>query len=71
VVAGARLVVGMFEAILSTFLQENPGRIVFVRLDADLYSQTGTVPRLLGDRLGPTGCGWDQLSMTRPRYRRL
>ena len=52
-IAGARLVVGMFETTLSTFLQENPGRIVFVRLDADLHSSTGTVLRLLGDRLGP------------------
>jgi glycosyltransferase involved in cell wall biosynthesis len=53
VVPGARLVVGMFETTLPIFLQENPGRIAFVHLDADLYSSTSTVLRLLGDRLGP------------------
>ena len=53
VVPGARLVVGMFETTLSTFLQENPGRIALVHLDADLHSSTSTVLRLLGDRLGP------------------
>jgi predicted O-methyltransferase YrrM len=53
IVPGARLVAGMFETTLPGFLEENPGRIAFVHLDADLYSSTSTVLRLLGDRLGP------------------
>jgi len=53
VVPGARLVVGEFETTLPGFLEENRGRIAFVHLDADLYSSTSTVLRLLGDRLGP------------------
>lgn len=53
VVPGARLVAGLFETTLPGFLEENRGRIAFVHLDADLYSSTSTVLRLLGDRLGP------------------
>jgi hypothetical protein len=64
VVPGARLVVGMFETTLSTLLQENPGRIVFVHLDADFYSSTSTVLRLLGDRLGPDMVWWSTSSST-------
>lgn len=53
VVPGAQLVVGMFETTLPGFLQQNRDRIAFVHLDADLYSSTSTVLRLLGGRLGP------------------
>ncbi|AOW93762.1 hypothetical protein BFN03_16895 [Rhodococcus sp. WMMA185] len=50
-VRGAQLVQGLFEDTLSGFLEEHPGPVSFVHLDADLYSSTKTVLDRLGHRL--------------------
>jgi predicted O-methyltransferase YrrM len=52
-VAGAELVVGLFDDTLPGFLAGNAGPVAFLHLDADLYSSTRTVLDLLGDRLVP------------------
>lgn len=50
-VPGAELVVGLFEDALPGFLAENHEPVVFLHLDADLYSATKTVLDLVGPRL--------------------
>lgn len=52
-IPGADLVVGLFDDTLSPFLEENPGPVAFLHLDADLYSSTATVLTALGRRLIP------------------
>ncbi|MDI9902786.1 TylF/MycF/NovP-related O-methyltransferase [Rhodococcus sp. IEGM 1409] len=52
-VPGAQLVPGLFEHTLPAFLNDEPGPVAFLHLDADLYSSTKTVLDLLGDRLVP------------------
>ena len=52
-VPGAQLVPGLFEDTLPSFLNDEPGPVAFLHLDADLYSSTKTVLDLLGDRLVP------------------
>ena len=52
-VAGAELIVGMFENELPTFLARNDEQIAFMHVDCDLYSSTKTVLDLTGDRLAP------------------
>lgn len=52
-VEGAELVVGLFSDTLPQFLEEHPGPVAFLHLDADLYSSTRTVLEALGDRLRP------------------
>lgn len=52
-VPGAQLVPGLFEDTLPSFLNDKPGPVAFLHLDADLYSSTKTVLDLLGDRLVP------------------
>ncbi|MFE5873827.1 TylF/MycF/NovP-related O-methyltransferase [Rhodococcus sp. NPDC056506] len=52
-VLGAQLVPGLFEDTLPSFLNDEPGPVAFLHLDADLYSSTKTVLDLLGDRLVP------------------
>ena len=50
-VAGAELVAGWFAETLPGFLDEHPGPIDLLHLDADLYSSTRTVLDLVGPRL--------------------
>ncbi|MFC9550774.1 class I SAM-dependent methyltransferase [Rhodococcus sp. NPDC056960] len=50
-VRGAQLVPGLFEDTLSGFLDEHPGPVSFVHLDADLYSSTKAVLDRIGHRL--------------------
>jgi predicted O-methyltransferase YrrM len=50
-VAGAELVVGLFDETLPGFLEDNDEPVAFLHLDADLYSSTKTVLDLLGHRL--------------------
>lgn len=50
-VRGADIVVGLFEDTLSTFLDETPGTVSFLHLDADLYSSTDVVMRALTGRI--------------------
>ncbi|TQC45288.1 class I SAM-dependent methyltransferase [Rhodococcus sp. WS4] len=50
-VRGAQLVPGLFEDTLSGFLEEHPGPVSFVHLDADLYSSTKSVLDRLEHRL--------------------
>ncbi|MFE7418622.1 class I SAM-dependent methyltransferase [Rhodococcus sp. NPDC057529] len=50
-VRGAELVPGLFEDTLSGFLEEHPGPVSFVHLDADLYSSTKAVLDRLERRL--------------------
>jgi hypothetical protein len=52
-IPGASLVTGLFEDTLPTFLAETDEPIVFMHLDADLYSSTKTVLDLTADRLAP------------------
>jgi predicted O-methyltransferase YrrM len=52
-IPGARVVSGLFEDTLPGFLAENDEPIVFMHLDADLYSSTRTVLDLVGERLAP------------------
>lgn len=50
-IAGAELVVGWFNDTLADFLANHPGPVVFLHLDADLYSSTVTVLEQVGPRL--------------------
>ncbi|MET0763366.1 MAG: class I SAM-dependent methyltransferase [Blastococcus sp.] len=50
-VPGADLVVGLFEDTLPAFLEQHPGPVAFLHLDADLYSSTRTVLTALAPRL--------------------
>jgi len=52
-VPGAELVVGWFDKVLPGFLEEHPGPVAFLHLDADLYSSTKTVLDALESRLRP------------------
>jgi Macrocin-O-methyltransferase (TylF) len=52
-IPGARVVTGLFEDTLPGFLGETDEPIVFMHLDADLYSSTRTVLDLTGERLAP------------------
>lgn len=52
-IAGARVVTGLFEDTLPTFLAETDEPIAFMHVDADLYSSTKTVLDLAGERLAP------------------
>ena len=52
-VEGAELVVGLFDDTLPGFLDEHPGPVGFLHLDADLYSSTATVLELVAARLVP------------------
>ncbi|MEJ2886614.1 class I SAM-dependent methyltransferase [Actinomycetospora sp. OC33-EN06] len=52
-VPGAELVVGWFADTLPAFLEENPGPVDLLHLDADLYSSTATVLENVGPRLRP------------------
>jgi predicted O-methyltransferase YrrM len=50
-VPGAELVVGLFDDTLPGFLDNTPGPVAFLHLDADLYSSTRTVLEALAPRL--------------------
>ncbi len=50
-VAGAELVVGMFDDTLPRFLDTHPGRVDFVHVDSALYTSAKTVLALVGPRL--------------------
>ncbi len=52
-VPGAELVVGWFDDTLPRFLDEHPGPVAFLHVDADLYSSARTVLDLVGPRLVP------------------
>ncbi|WP_308259481.1 class I SAM-dependent methyltransferase [Pseudonocardia sp. H11422] len=52
-VPGAELVVGLFDDTLPGFLESHPGPVDFLHVDADLYSSTVTVLKLVGPRLRP------------------
>ncbi|WP_081736303.1 class I SAM-dependent methyltransferase [Amycolatopsis orientalis] len=52
-VDGAELVVGWFADTLAGFLDEHPGPVAFLHLDADLYSSTKSVLDHVGPRLRP------------------
>ena len=52
-IPGAGLVTGLFEDTLPAFLAETDEPIVFMHLDADLYSSTKTVLDLSAERLAP------------------
>lgn len=52
-VAGAELVVGLFDATLPGFLAEHAGPVDLLHVDADLYSSAATVLELVGPRLRP------------------
>ena len=52
-VPGAELVVGWFADTLPAFLDEHPGPVDLLHLDADLYSSTATVLAHVGPRLRP------------------
>jgi predicted O-methyltransferase YrrM len=52
-IPGASVVTGLFEDTLPGFLAETDEPIVFMHLDADLYSSTSTVLDLAGERLAP------------------
>jgi hypothetical protein len=52
-VAGAELVVGLFEDTLPQFLAEHTGPVDFVHVDSDLYTSARTVLGLVGPRLQP------------------
>ena len=52
-IPGATVVTGLFEDTLPGFLADTDEPIVFVHLDADLYSSTRTVLDLAGERLAP------------------
>ena len=49
-VAGAELVVGLFEDTLPGFLEKHTGPVAFVHVDCDLYSSTVTVLEQLAPR---------------------
>ena len=50
-VPGANLIVGLFDDTLPGFLEQHPGPVAFLHLDADLYSSTRTVLTALAPRL--------------------
>jgi len=50
-VPGAELVVGWFDDVLPRFLENHPGPVDFLHIDADLYSSAATVLNLVGPRL--------------------
>lgn len=50
-VPGAELVPGWFDETLPLFLEEHPGPVAFLHIDADLYSSARTVLELVGPRL--------------------
>ena len=50
-VPGAELVVGWFDEVLPGFLENHPGPVDFLHIDADLYSSAATVLNLVGPRL--------------------
>lgn len=52
-VPGTELVVGLFEDTLPRFLDDHPGPVAFLHVDADLYSSTKTVLDHVGPRLCP------------------
>jgi hypothetical protein len=52
-VDGADIVVGLFDETLSSFLDNHPGPVSFLHLDADLYSSTEVVLRALTTRIVP------------------
>ncbi|WIX98323.1 class I SAM-dependent methyltransferase [Amycolatopsis mongoliensis] len=52
-VDGAELVIGWFADTLGGFLDDHPGEVAFLHLDADLYSSTKTVLDHVGPRLRP------------------
>ena len=51
-VPGAELVVGLFSEVLPGFMENHPGPVDFLHIDADLYSSAATVLNLVGPRLG-------------------
>jgi len=52
-VAGAELVVGLFDETLPGFLDAHPGPVDLLHVDADLYGSAVTVLRHVGPRLRP------------------
>jgi Macrocin-O-methyltransferase (TylF) len=50
-VPGAQLVVGLFEETLPAYLAKHTEQVALLHLDADLYSATQTVLKLVGPRL--------------------
>lgn len=52
-VAGAELIVGLFNDTLADFLAKHSDPVAFLHLDADLYSSTVTVLEHVGPRLRP------------------
>lgn len=52
-VPGAELVVGLFADTLPGFLDERPGHVDVLHIDADLYSSAADVLELVGPRLRP------------------
>ncbi|HEV7854779.1 MAG TPA: class I SAM-dependent methyltransferase, partial [Mycobacterium sp.] len=52
-VAGAELIVGLFEDELPGFLARNEDQIAFMHVDCDLYSATKAVLDLTTERLAP------------------
>lgn len=52
-VPGARVIAGLFEDTLPSFLAETDEAIAFMHVDCDLYSSTKTVLDLTGERLAP------------------
>lgn len=52
-VSGAEIVVGLFADTLPRFLDEHPGPVDLLHVDADLYSSAACVLRHVGPRLRP------------------
>jgi predicted O-methyltransferase YrrM len=52
-VPGADIIVGLFEDTLPGFLNDHPGSVGFLHVDADLYSSTVTIFDHVGPRLVP------------------
>ncbi|HEU0129040.1 MAG TPA: class I SAM-dependent methyltransferase [Pseudonocardiaceae bacterium] len=50
-IPGAELVVGCFDEVLPGFMENHPGPVDFLHIDADLYSSASTVLNLVGPRL--------------------
>jgi predicted O-methyltransferase YrrM len=50
-IPGAELIVGWFDEVLPGFLENHPGPVDFLHVDADLYSSAATVLNLVGPRL--------------------
>lgn len=51
VVPGAELVQGLFDQVLAGFLEDHPGPVDFLHIDADLYSSARTILTEVGPRL--------------------